>query len=149
MNVVRYEPRTLLRRYQNDLSRLLDDDAYSGNGEFDASRLATSQWTPAVDIKEESDRYVIIADVPGVDPKDIEVTMAEGVLSVKGERAQETKDEAAGYRRVERVHGTFHRRFSLPETADPSGITAKGRNGVLEVTIPKQEKLQPRRIEVS
>ena len=143
MNVVRYEPWSLLRRFQDDMSRVLED------GEFDASRLATTQWTPSVDIKEEEDRYVIVADVPGVDPKDIEVTMEDGVLSVKGERVKESSDEAKGYHRVERVHGSFHRRFSLPESANPEGITATGRNGVLEVTIPKQAKLQPRRIEVN
>lgn len=149
MSVVRYEPWTLLRRFQNDMGRLLEDGGYAANGEFDASRLATTQWTPSVDIKEEEHGYVIVADVPGVDPKDIEVTMEDGVLSIKGERVRESTDERKGYHREERVHGTFHRRFSLPDSANPEGITATGRNGVLEVTIPKQEKLQPRRIEVN
>ena len=148
MNVARYEPLGMLRRFQQDVNRLLEQEGYTGNGELDASRVATSQWTPAVDIREESDRYVIVADVPGVDPQDIEVTMEDGVLTVKGERPADAGD-AGTVRRTERAHGTFHRRFSLPETADAEGITATGRNGVLEVSIPKQQRVQPRRIEVS
>ena len=148
MNVVRYEPWSMLRRFQQDVNRLLEQEGHTSNGEHDASRVATSQWTPAVDIREEADRYVIIADVPGVDPKDIEVTMESGVLTVKGERAADAS-EAGALRRAERAQGTFHRRFSLPESANADAVTATGRHGVLQVVIPKQDEVQPRRIEVS
>ena len=148
MNVVRYEPLGMLRRFQQDVNRLLEQEGLVGNGDLDASRVATSQWTPAVDIREEADRYLIVADVPGVDPKDIEVTMENGVLTVKGERPADAGD-AGAVRRAERVHGSFHRRFSLPETANADAISATGRHGVLEVVIPKQDRVQPRRIEVS
>jgi HSP20 family protein len=110
--------------------------------------VATAQWAPAVDIKEEPDRFVIYADIPGVDPDKIEVTMERGMLSIKGERSTEKKEEKEGYTRVERARGTFYRRFSLPDTADPEGIQAKGNNGVLEVVIPKKPAQQARRIEV-
>ena len=109
----------------------------------------TSHWRPAVDIKEEADRFVIMADLPGVDPGDIEITMENGVLSIKGERKSEIRDEKEGYKRVERVSGTFYRRFSLPDSADAERIAAKGKDGVLEVSLPKHEKVQPRRIAVN
>ncbi len=149
MNVVRYEPVNLLRRFQDEVNRMLHDDfAVSGNLEGDRSRVATSAWTPAVDVKEEAGRFVITADVPGVEPKDIDITMENGVLTIKGERRSEVKDDQEGYKRVERVYGSFYRRFSLPDTADAEGISARSNHGVLEVTIPKKQAVQPRRIEV-
>lgn len=149
MNVVRYEPVNLLRRFQDEVNRMLHDDfAVSGNLEGDRSRVATSAWTPAVDVKEEAGRFVITADVPGVEPKDIDITMENGVLTIKGERKHEEKEEREGYKRVERVYGTFYRRFTLPDTADAEKVSASSKNGVLEVTIPKQEKVQPRKIKV-
>ena len=149
MNVVRYEPWGLLRRFQDDVNQLFGESRLGAVGEGDQSNVVTSNWTPAVDIKEESDRYVLEADIPGVNPKDIEVTMDNGVLTIKGERKHEAQQESNGYKRVERSYGSFYRRFSLPDSADPEGITAKGKDGVLEVTIPKHEKVQPRKITVS
>lgn len=149
MNVVRYEPWGLLRRFQDDVNQLFGESRTGSLGEGDQSSVVTSNWTPAVDIKEESDRYVLEADIPGVNPKDIEVTMDNGVLTIKGERKHEAQQESNGYKRVERSYGSFYRRFSLPDSADAEGITAKGKDGVLEVTIPKHEKVQPRKITVS
>lgn len=114
-----------------------------------ASPSTAGTWAPAVDIKEEADRFVIHADIPGVDPKDIEVRMENGILSIKGLRPSETEETRTGYRRIERVRGSFQRRFSLPDTADAAGIRATSQHGVLEVVIPKQNKAQPRRIEVT
>jgi HSP20 family protein len=108
----------------------------------------TSHWSPAVDVKEEADRFVILADLPGVDPKDIEVSMENGVLSIRGERKSEKEEDRDGFHRVERVRGTFYRRFSLPDTADSERIEAHGKDGVLEIAIPKQKKVQPRKITV-
>ncbi len=149
MALVRYEPWNLLDRLQKEfnLQNLLDPYAREVEGE-DYSNVVTSRWRPAVDIKEEEDRFVIYADLPGVDPKNIEITMEQGVLTLKGERSEETKEEREGYKRVERVSGSFYRRFSLPDIADAERIEAKGKNGVLEITLPKQEKAQPRKITV-
>ena len=107
-----------------------------------------ARWTPAVDIIEESDRFLLRADVPGVSPDDIDVSMDNGVLSVSGERHAEESKENAGPQRIERTHGRFVRRFTLPETADAEGITAKSHNGILEVAIPKLPEIQARRITV-
>ena len=149
MSLVRYEPWNLFDRFQVDLNRLTRND-YFGRGDIDSdnSNIVTSHWRPAIDIKEEENRFVIQADIPGVDPKDIEVTMENGVLTLKGERSSDKEESHEGYTRVERVRGTFYRRFSLPDTANADNIEAKGKNGVLEIVLPKHEKVQPRRISV-
>ena len=146
MSMVRYEPWGLLNQLHGEVDRLFN--TRMGRYGDDGDQLATSDWVPAVDIKEEDDRFVIHADVPGVDPKDIEVNMEDGVLSIKGERQSERTDEREGYKRVERVRGSFFRRFSLPDTANADAISARSKNGVLEVVIPKQEKVLPKRIQV-
>lgn len=113
------------------------------------STVATSAWAPAVDFAEKDDHFLIEADVPGVDPKDIEVSMENGVLSLRGERENEIKEEKDGYTRVERSHGSFYRRFSLPETADPENINAKSSKGVLKITVGKKETAKPKKITVN
>ena len=148
MSLVSYEPWGFLDKFQRQLNHL----AYSGelfaNYDNDSLNMYTSGWRPAVDIKEEKNCFLIVADVPGINPKDIEITMENGVLTVKGERHLDVEDSNENYKRVERMNGTFYRRFSLPDTADGERIEAKGSNGVLEITIPKHEKVLPRRIEV-
>ena len=143
MTLTRYEPWNLLDQMRREMDRALDVRGDEG------SSVATSDWVPAVDIKEEKDGFVIIADIPGVDPKDIEVHMENGMLTIKGEKESEKKEEREGYKRVERSYGSFYRRFSLPDTADAEKITARSNNGVLEVTIGKQEQVQPRKISVN
>lgn len=142
MGLMRYEPWSLLDQMRREMERAVDTRAEEG------SSVATSDWVPAVDIKEENDAFVIVADIPGVDPNDIEVHMEGGMLTIKGEKETEKKDEREGYKRVERTFGSFYRRFSLPDSADPEKISAKSNHGVLEVRIGKQEKVQPRKIAV-
>lgn len=115
----------------------------------DESAIATSQWVPAVDIVENDDHFIIEADVPGVNPKDIEVSMENGALTLKGERESEFKEEKEGYSRVERSSGSFYRRFSLPETADSENIVAKSDKGVLKITVGKKETAKPKKITVN
>lgn len=147
MLMTRYEPWSGMRQLREEMNRAFGQAL---DGSDDDSNVVTSRWMPAVDIKEEGERFVICADVPGVDPKNIDVTMENGMLTIKGERKLETKEEGDnGYRRVERLHGSFYRRFSLPDTADADKISAKGKNGVLEVVIPKKETVQPKRITVA
>jgi HSP20 family protein len=140
----RHEPWNLLNQLQRELERSIE----MGRGSPE-STAATAEWTPAVDIKEEGDRYVLLADLPGVDPEHIDITMENGILTLKGERDTEAKSRREGYKRIERVFGTFYRRFSLPDTADAEGIGAKCRNGVLEIVIPKKSSVQPKKIVVS
>ncbi len=115
----------------------------------DDNTLTSGNWTPAVDIAEKDDHFLIEADIPGVDPKDIEVSMENGYLTVKGERESETKDEKEGYSRVERLHGSFYRRFSLPETADSENVSAASNKGVLQIKVGKVEVAKPKKITVN
>ncbi len=126
-----------------DLSRLF-------NLEFEDhdNTLSPANWTPAVDIAEKEDYFLIKADLPGVDPKDIEVSMENGFLTVKGERENETKDEKDGYSRVERSYGSFYRRFSLPDTADSENVSASSNKGVLQIKVAKVEVAKPKKITV-
>lgn len=145
MNLVNYEPWNALRSMRNEINNLFGDEDSPL-----ASRvpgLAAGNWMPAVDIQEDENAYRITADLPGIDPKDVEVTMENGVLTISGERQQEKTDEH-DYRRVERHYGSFVRRFTLPTNADPEGIAAEGKNGTLHINVPKSEKAKPRRIEV-
>lgn len=105
-------------------------------------------WRPQIDIKEEPERYLVRADIPGVDPKDIEITLEGGMLTIRGSRVEEEKDEREGYRRVERFSGEFFRRFSLPDVADVAKVSAHADKGVLEITIPKAAASKARRIKV-
>jgi HSP20 family protein len=111
--------------------------------------MATAAWAPAVDIKEESDKYVLHADLPGVKPEETDVSMEDGVLTIKGEKKTEEITEKEGYKRVERTFGSFHRRFSLPDTANPDAISAKSKDGVLEIIIPKRAAVLPKKIAVT
>lgn len=146
MSMVRYNPWAIHGSLQDEIRSAVDRLVNEGDG--DQSNVVTSQWAPRVDIKEEPERFLIQADIPGVDPKDIEINMDNGILSIKGERSTESQHGAGSYSRVERSHGSFYRRFALPDSADPNGIAASGRHGVLEISIPKRAETKPRRIEV-
>ena len=136
MTVVRYEPWGLLNRLRRELDQSFENTA------GDAS------WAPAVDIHEEDKQFVVRADLPGVKPADIEVTADKGVLTLRGERQIEQRDVDGHYSRVERVSGKFVRTFTLPENVQTDAIKAQFKDGVLELTIPKIAKPEPRRIEV-
>jgi HSP20 family protein len=134
-------------RVHDDLKQIFD--RFLNNADSpDESAVVTSQWVPRVDIKEEADRFVILADLPGVDPQHVEVLMDKGILSIKGERSSEVTGQSERFSRIERRYGSFHRRFALPDTADAEGILATGHNGVLEIVIPKRPESTPRRIQV-
>jgi len=137
MNVIRYQPWDLVDRFFN-----------GHNVGFAGDANAISAWAPRVDVKEEAERFLIRADVPGVDPKDIEVSVEDGVLTISGERKSESREEQEGWTRVERHSGRFQRSFTLPETVDAEGVTAKGNHGVLEIVIPKVTKAAVRKIAV-
>lgn len=106
------------------------------------------EWSPAVDVKEEDKAYMIEADIPGVDPENIEVTHENGVLTIRGERKEERKEEKDNYHRIERFSGLFSRRFTLPDAADVDGVEANMSNGVLKIRIPKRETAVSRRIKI-
>jgi len=144
MSLMRYNnPWDLLNNLQRELykpefNRLSDDDATA----------ATANWTPSVDISEDDNAFTLHADIPGVNPDDIDISMDKGVLTIKGERQSVNTEEGENFKRVERQSGQFYRRFTLPDSADSEKIEAKSEHGVLTITIPKQEVAVSRRIEV-
>lgn len=139
MNIIRHEPWGLLSQLQRELAH---GNAVEGS-------TATAEWAPAVDIKEEANKFIIYADIPGVKPDEINVNMEDGVLTIKGEKKTEARTDEEGYKRIERTYGSFYRRFSLPDTANPDAISAQSKHGVLEINIPKREAVQPKKIAVS
>lgn len=134
------EPTTLLRGLHNDMDNFLSLAANPN----DESR----DWMPSMDVIEEDQQYILRADVPGIDPKEIEILLEDGTLILKGERASQVQDEQKGYRRIERMYGSFQRSFRLPDSIDVDNISASSNHGVLEVRVPKQEKLA-RKIEIN
>lgn len=143
MALVRYEPINLFSRFNNEFSRFPAGSMPRNEAE------RVRNWSPAVDIREEDNRYVLFADIPGVDRKDIDISLEDGVLTIRGERCMDKEQPTEGFRRRERVSGTFLRRFTLPETVNTESITATAKDGVLQVEIPKQEKPQARKIAIS
>jgi HSP20 family protein len=149
MAIVRYEPWHVVNRLHQTLDQVFNNHFNNDTlSSPEASSSPSVSWVPRVDIHEEKDRFVVLADVPGVEPKDIDITAENGVLTVRGERRAEKRETENGYERVERVSGAFLRRFTLPEGANTESIKAKQTNGVLEVTIPKTPAVQPRRISI-
>jgi HSP20 family protein len=145
MSLVRYEPWVGVRQLQDDINRL-----FSGLSTGDSSSV-TADWVPSVDINEFEEKFQLYVDLPGVEPKDVDITLENGVLTISGERfvQAEKADENVMRRRTERGSGRFYRRFILPESVDAEKVKATGRNGVLEILIPKQAKALPRKIEVA
>jgi HSP20 family protein len=143
MSLVHYEPVNLFNRINDEINRNFAGTrtATAANEEYD--------WTPAVDIRETDDRYILTADIPGVNRNDVEITLEDGVLTVKGSRTTGSEVTRENYRRKERFHGTFARRFSLPDTVDAANISATANDGILEIEIPKQAKPEPKRITVN
>lgn len=145
MALIPYRESLPFMQLRDEINRL-----FSSVNEGDTSG-ATAAWVPAVDIHEYSDRFELSVDLPGVDPNAVEITLANGVLTLSGERSNERRVESKENKteaRIERSVGRFHRRFILPDSIDTEQIKATGRNGVLEIAIPKQAKAQPKRIRV-
>ena len=147
MNVmVRQDPWSLMPRLQDEINRL-----FGNVQQNDSSGSATAGWVPAVDINEYSNRFELYVDLPGVDPSSVELTLEDGVLTLSGERSAKGSangEDAPQNSRIERSQGQFYRRFVLPDTVDGERVNATGKDGVLTVTIPKQAKAMPRRIQI-
>jgi HSP20 family protein len=104
---------------------------------------------PAVDIRESKDAFEVTAELPGIDPKDVDVSVQENTLTIRGERRREEVKEAETVHRVEREHGVFERSFSLPRSADADKIQAKYHDGVLSLNVPKREEAKPKSLKIN
>jgi len=147
MAIVRFEPFRELISLQDRMNRLFNESYRSQGSEDDWALGGT--WAPAVDIYEHENNIVIKAELPGVDPKDVDIRLDNNVLTVNGERKLDNEVKKENYHRVERSYGAFTRSFTLPTTVDPSGIKAEYKDGVLRVTLPKREEAKPKQIQIS
>ena len=146
MSITRYDPFRDLRSLQDEVNRLFSTNLGRGFGDEGLSRGA---WMPSVDIFENKDSIVLEAELPGMNREDFELTVENNVLTLRGERRFEKKDEADNYHRVERAYGSFTRSFTLPQTVSPENAAAEYKNGVLRVTLQKREEVKARRIEIA
>jgi HSP20 family protein len=146
MNLVRWNPFREMDSFHDRMNR------FFGEGFFPSEKMVSewnlADWKPAVDVYEEDNAIVIKAELPGIDKKDIEVELNDGVLTLKGERNYENEVKEDNYYRKERAYGKFHRAFTLPEGLDPEKVEAAFKDGVLKVTVPKPEEKQSRKISV-
>ncbi|MCB0343122.1 MAG: Hsp20/alpha crystallin family protein [Pseudobdellovibrionaceae bacterium] len=117
----------------DDFDRMLE-------GFFVPTTRSEFKFNPAVDIEELPNQYLVTLDIPGLNREDIKVEVKDNTLSISGERKREEKEEKPGYTRYERSHGTFERRFTLPETVSGKEVSAKYEDGVLKVTLPKSSE---------
>lgn len=146
MNVIKYDPFRELRGLQNEMNRI-----FSGVGRSVGSEeeITGGSWAPSVDIYEDKDRMVLEADLPGLKREDVEIAFENNVLTLRGERKFEKRDNTDGYHRVERSYGSFLRSFALPQTVTAEGATADLEDGTLRITLPKREESKARKIEVN
>jgi HSP20 family protein len=146
MAIVRWEPFRDLVTAQRDFDRLFREAFSPASGEGEVS---TRPWAPPVDIYEDGDRLVLKAEVPGINPEDVEVRVEDNTLYLKGERKFNREIKEQNYHRVERTYGTFARSFSLPNTIDADKVTAGYQDGVLTLTLPKKEEAKPKTIKIN
>jgi HSP20 family protein len=150
MAIVRWEPFRDLVGLQERMNRLFDESfrGLGRAGSEDDWALGGS-WAPAVDIYEQDGNIVLKAEVPGMDPKDVDIRVENNVLTLRGERKLDTEVKKENYHRVERTYGTFTRSFTLPTVVDTEKIKADYRDGVLRVSLPTKEEAKPKQIAIS
>ena len=149
MTLVRWEPFHNLVSIQDRMNRIFDDAFRGQRGATEDDWALGGSWAPAVDIFEHEDDIVLKAELPGVDPKDVEIRVENNVLSLRGERKFESEVKREDYHRVERTYGSFSRSFTLPNVVDTEKIEADYKDGVLKVTLPQKEEAKPKQISIS
>ena len=150
MAIVRWEPFRDLMTVQDRMNRIFDE-AFRGVGRQGAEEdwALGGTWAPAVDIYEQDGTLVLKAELPGIDPKDVDVRVENNVLTLHGERKFENEVKRDQYHRVERAYGTFSRSFTLPSVVDTANIKAEFKEGLLRVVMPKREEAKPKQISIS
>src|ERR671932_879008 len=139
MSITRYDPFRDLKTLQDEVTRLFSTNFSRPFGE---EGIARGAWTPSVDIYENKDEIILEAELPGMNREDFELTIENNVLTLRGERRFEKRDDSDNYHRVERSYGTFTRSFTLPQTVSAEDAKAEYRNGVQRVTLPKREEVK-------
>ncbi len=131
-----------------DLKREMDRLWNEFFGREALPEIFETEWVPAVDISETKDAVVVRADVPGIDPKDLEITLTGNLLSIRGEKRQDKEEKGENFYRVERSYGGFVRSVQIPTEVDPEKIEATYKNGVLKITLPKKAEAKGKQIPV-
>jgi HSP20 family protein len=139
--LVNFDPFRNARMLQNEINRLFDRD-------YDDASNMMSQWPLRVDVREEEERLVLQADLPGVEQKDITLHVENNQLTISGERKWDDTQQRENYHRIERMYGRFSRTFQLGHNTNPEKIQAIYKNGVLEVVLPKREEAKPRTVQI-
>ncbi len=134
----------MLARWEpfRELARVFDEPFFGGLSTGDG----TCRWCPAVDVSEDDKEILVSADLPGIDPKQVEITVRDNILSLNGERKAEKEEKGESYHRVERSYGSFSRSFALPSSVDEAKVSAEYQDGVLRIHLPKREEAKPRKI---
>ncbi|HEY6306165.1 MAG TPA: Hsp20/alpha crystallin family protein [Candidatus Angelobacter sp.] len=146
-NITRRSPFGELPTLQDRLSQLLSQP-FAPLGRFAEQALTAGSFVPAVDIFEDEHNIILTAEVPGVDEKDLNISLENGVLTISGERKMENEEKQDNFHRIERSYGRFTRSFTLPPTVDPDNVKADFSNGVLKITLAKREEAKPKQIKI-
>ncbi|MBC7795493.1 MAG: Hsp20/alpha crystallin family protein [Pyrinomonadaceae bacterium] len=144
MNIVRYDPFRELRGLQDEVNRLF----MTSFGRGDNEQMSHGSWLPSVDISETQNEIVIEAELAGLKPEDVEISIENNTLTLRGERKLEKKEQSDNYHRVERSYGSFTRSFTLPRTVSGDEANAEFNHGVLKIALPKREETKARKIEI-
>lgn len=153
MSLIRWSPKRELAAWPSELSNVqreinrLFDNFFHGDVQADDS-FFSSVWTPAVDIAEQDDQYVVKVELPGVNKDDVKITLESNILTIRGEKKQEKEIKEDNYHRMERSYGSFQRSFTLPATVKSDKIDAGFKDGILTISLPKAEEAKPKQIEV-
>jgi HSP20 family protein len=145
MNLVRWSPFADINLLQNQMNRLFDEALQGRSGDA----TGTTSWIPAADIYEAENELVVNIDLPGIDPKTVDIRVENNVLTIRGEREMRKEQKGENIHRVERAHGAFARAFALTTSVDSDKIGAVYNAGVLSITLPKAEAARPRKIQIA
>lgn len=153
MSLIRWNPTHELDRCPSDffgiqleINRVFDN-FFRGGVQADEN-FVTSYWTPAVDIAEQENEYIVKMELPGVNKDDVKLSLESNILTIKGEKKQEKEEKDKNLHRLERSYGSFQRSFALPTTVKSDKIDAVFKDGVLSISLPKAEEEKPKQIEV-
>jgi len=131
---------------QGEMNRMFD--RFFRGWEFPEIGFETGAWVPPIDLAETNDKVIVKAEIPGIDPKEVDISIQGNTLTVKGEKKEEKEEKGKNFYRMERRYGSFSRSIDLPSSVDTNKITAECKNGILEITLQKKEEVKPKQITV-
>ncbi len=131
---------------QNEMNRMLD--RFFRGGELSDFGVESGTWIPPIDLSETNDKFTIKAEIPGIDPKEIDISVNNNTLLIKGEKKEEKEEKGKNFYRMERRYGSFSRSIDLPASVDTNKVSAEYKNGVLEINLQKKEEVKPKQINV-